>query len=130
MLRAWARPPQGDPEDEERLLAWLYTVARNLSVDMHRRDRSVPVGVVPSQLLHHAADGDLAERVVDRQAVRSALTRLSEEHREVIVRIHLRDRSGEEAAQELGVPPGTVKSRTHYALRALRRELAVRRPRG
>jgi RNA polymerase sigma-70 factor (ECF subfamily) len=36
----------------------------------------------------------------------------------------LRDRSVNEAAQVLGVPPGTVKSRVYYALRALRRTLA------
>ncbi|MFD8796853.1 sigma-70 family RNA polymerase sigma factor [Streptomyces vinaceus] len=126
LLRAWRRPPATVPAgDDERLLAWLYTVARNLAVDLHRRDRAVPVGAVPPQLLDRAAADDVADRVVDRQLVRKALDGLSDEHREVIVRVHLCDRPGEETARELGVSPGTVKSRTHYALRALRRELAA-----
>lgn len=125
LLRAWRRPPVTGQDDDERLLAWLYTVARNLSIDMYRRERSVPVGAVPLQLLNRAADGDLAEQVVDRQVVRTALTRISDEHREVIVRVHLCDRAGGDAAREIGISPGTVKSRTHYALRALRRELAA-----
>ncbi|MFJ3927461.1 sigma-70 family RNA polymerase sigma factor [Streptomyces sp. NPDC090022] len=126
LLRAWKRPPAAVPAgDDERLLAWLYTVARNLAVDMHRRDRAVPVGTLPPQLLNRPADGDIADRVVDRQVVRRALARLSDEHREVVVRVHLCDRPGHETAREIGVSPGTVKSRTHYALRALRRELAA-----
>ncbi|RSS83226.1 sigma-70 family RNA polymerase sigma factor [Streptomyces sp. WAC06614] len=125
LLRAWRRPPATAAGDDERLLAWLYAVARNLSVDMYRRDRSVPVGALPLQLLNRPTDGDLADQVVTGQLVRTALGRLSDEHREVIVRVHLCDRTGDQAAQEIGVPPGTVKSRTHYALRALRRELAA-----
>lgn len=126
LLRAWSRPPTTVPaDDDERLLAWLYTVARNLAIDMHRRDRAVPVGVLPQQLLSRAEDGDLADRVIDRQLVRKALARLSQEHREVVVRAHFCDRPGEETAREIGISPGTVKSRTHYALRVLRRELAA-----
>ncbi|MEV7520383.1 sigma-70 family RNA polymerase sigma factor [Streptomyces sp. NPDC091371] len=125
LLRAWKKAPVTGPGDDERLLAWLYTVARNLSIDMHRRDRSVPMGAVPPQLLNRAADGDLAEQVVNRQVVHEALTGLSDDHREVIVRIHLCDGSGGETARQIGVSPGTVKSRTYYALRALRRELAA-----
>ncbi|MFE9849431.1 sigma-70 family RNA polymerase sigma factor [Streptomyces sp. NPDC005576] len=126
LLRAWNRPPATVPaDDDERLLAWLYTVARNLAIDMHRRDRAVPVGALPQQLLSRPGECDLAERVVDRHVVRKALARLSQEHREVVVRVHLCDRPRDETAREIGIPPGTVKSRTHYALRALRRELAA-----
>ena len=58
--------------------------------------------------------------MVNRQVVVDALRRLSEEHRAVIVEVYLRGSSVAEAAQQLGIAPGTVKSRTHYALRALR----------
>jgi RNA polymerase sigma-70 factor (ECF subfamily) len=107
----------------DRLAAWLYTVARNLAVDARRRERSVPMGVVPAEMLRHPSDTDLADVVVTRQLVQRALARLSPEHREVLVHVHLRDRSRADAARVLGVPQGTVKSRTHYALLALRREL-------
>jgi RNA polymerase sigma-70 factor (ECF subfamily) len=58
--------------------------------------------------------------VVDRQLVGAALRTLSPEHRAVLLECYFRGSSVAEAATALGVPPGTVKSRTHYALRALR----------
>jgi RNA polymerase sigma-70 factor (ECF subfamily) len=55
--------------------------------------------------------------------VADAITRLSTEHREVLLECYYRGRPVAEAARVLGVPVGTVKSRTHYALRALRLSL-------
>ena len=52
--------------------------------------------------------------------VAEAVTRLSPEHRAVLVECYYRGQPVAEAARRLGVPEGTVKSRTHYALRALR----------
>jgi RNA polymerase sigma-70 factor (ECF subfamily) len=55
-----------------------------------------------------------------------ALATLSADHRRVLVETYFRGRSVAEAAVALGVPPGTVKSRTYYALRALRAALEER----
>ena len=52
--------------------------------------------------------------------IAEALGQLSPAHREVLVECFYRGRSVAEAAAVLGIPPGTVKSRTHYAMRALR----------
>ncbi|WP_344831938.1 sigma factor-like helix-turn-helix DNA-binding protein [Nonomuraea dietziae] len=52
--------------------------------------------------------------------VADALRSLSQEHREVIEQTYLRDRTISEAAEILGIPPGTVKSRLYYGIRALR----------
>ena len=52
--------------------------------------------------------------------VADALTSLSAEHRAVLIECYYRGRSVAEAARRLEIPEGTVKSRTHYALRALR----------
>jgi len=56
--------------------------------------------------------------------VMDALDTLSPEHRDVLVQLYYRGRSVAEAAKELGIPPGTVKSRSYYALRALRAVMA------
>lgn len=55
--------------------------------------------------------------------IADALQGLSPEHREALAETYLRDRTVNEAAAVLGVPPGTVKSRVYYALRALRQQL-------
>ena len=52
--------------------------------------------------------------------IADALTGLGERHREVLLEVYFQGRSVQEAARRLGVPPGTVKSRTYYALRQLR----------
>ncbi|RKN09415.1 sigma-70 family RNA polymerase sigma factor [Streptomyces radicis] len=131
MLRAWlaadefAGEGSGFRHDDDHLAAWLHIVARNLAVDAHRRDRSVPVGITPPDLLQRAADdADVAEAAVNRVAVTRSLARLGPWHRDVLVHVHLRDRSRADTARIMGIPQGTVKSRLHYALTALRREFA------
>lgn len=123
MLRAWLSWDRCAQQDDEHRQAWLFTVARNLAVDAHRRERCIPVGAVPEPLLTRPTGTDIADNVVNRHVIAQAMARLSLEHREVLARVHLVDESGEDTARALGVPKGTVKSRTHYALRALRREV-------
>jgi RNA polymerase sigma-70 factor (ECF subfamily) len=62
----------------------------------------------------------MAHQTVDRQLVLAALQVLSSEHRQALLECYFRGASVAEAAETLGVPPGTIKSRTHYAVRALR----------
>ena len=64
--------------------------------------------------------GDASEQVVSRHLVAAALGRLTYEHQNVLRECHFRGSSVAEAAHALGIAPGTVKSRTYYALRALR----------
>jgi RNA polymerase sigma-70 factor (ECF subfamily) len=63
---------------------------------------------------------DGSERALSAMIVADALRSLSEEHREVIEQTYLRVRTIIEAAEILGIPPGTVKSRLYYGIRALR----------
>ncbi|MCW2538423.1 MAG: hypothetical protein JWN95_148 [Frankiales bacterium] len=72
---------------------------------------------------------DTQQQTMDRQLVLSALRTLSTEHRQVLFECHLRGASVAEAAVTLGVPPGTVKSRTHYALHALGQAIDAERGR-
>jgi len=58
--------------------------------------------------------------------VTEALRSLTSAHREVLNETILRDRTVNEAAEALGIPVGTVKSRVYYALKALRVVLAER----
>lgn len=118
LLRAWRHPGVLD-QSERSARAWLFTVARRLVIDdwrSHRFHSEIPTDEVPEQ---HVPEDD-TDRLLQSWVVAEALERLSPDHRRVIVECFYRGRSVAEAARTLGVPEGTVKSRTHYALRALR----------
>jgi RNA polymerase sigma-70 factor, ECF subfamily len=110
MLRAW-RHPEAIERSPETVRPWLFTVARHIAVDAYRARRARPQEAGPDGLEIIAVDDD-----VDR-ALEAGL---SLDHRRVLIETYYRGRSVAEAATELGVPAGTVKSRTYYALRALR----------
>ena len=71
---------------------------------------------------------DHADSVVASVTVLAALDELSEDHRGVLDQIYFQGRSLGEAAAALGIPAGTVKSRSYYALRALRQHSPGRWP--
>ena len=117
LLRAWRAPKVLDGS-HGATRAWLFTVARHLAIDGWRSSRArreVSVAEPPEH-----AGGDDTDRILQGWLVADALGRLSPEHRTVLVACFYEGRSVAEAATRLGIPEGTVKSRTHYALRALR----------
>jgi len=119
-LRAWRNPRVLD-QSGGSARGWLFTVARRIVIDewraAHRRPELVTAEVPDRPDTDHATDAD---RIVDRQLVLSALRTLTTEHRAVLLECYFRGASVAQAAQALGLPEGTVKSRAHYALRALR----------
>jgi RNA polymerase sigma-70 factor (ECF subfamily) len=117
LVRAW-RTPDVLAQSRGPVRGWLYTVARRIVIDEWRSVRSRPE--VVTDTVPERSGADEAEAVVNRRVVLDALRTLTEEHRSVLVECYFRGASVAEAAQTLGIPPGTVKSRTHYALRALR----------
>jgi RNA polymerase sigma-70 factor (ECF subfamily) len=99
---------------------WLYTIARNRIVDARRR-AAVRPGLAPEGAQESPAEVDRElEHAVLRWQVAAALARLSPEHREVIRLAHYGGLTLREISEQKGIPLGTVKSRTSYALRTLR----------
>lgn len=121
LLRAWQHPEALRPNRPggAHPRAWLFRVARNLVVDSQRARSARPqeVGELDDQT-SVAEDG--YDQVLTAYEVTDALTGLSPDHRAVISELYFQDHSVAQTAQALGVPPGTVKSRAYYALRALR----------
>jgi RNA polymerase sigma-70 factor, ECF subfamily len=100
---------------------WLYAIARNRIIDAHRRAAARPKRAEDDNSLETAAEIDAAlDHAVLRWQVTTALARLSPAHREVIRLAHYGGLTMREIAERTGVPLGTVKSRTSYALRHLR----------
>lgn len=117
LLRAWRHPEVLQPE-RGSARAWLFTTARHIVIDEWRA-RSVRPEVLTDNVPDRATS-DGVDEAMQSWLVAEALDRLSPEHRGVLVECFYRGHTVAEAAERLGVPPGTVKSRTHYALRALR----------
>ena len=124
LVRAWRHLDVLDPSAAP-VRPWLFTVAQHLAIDAYRARRARPPEVGEAALANVPGLDEL-EGTLDRIVVVDALGSLSPEHRAVIVETYYRGRSVAEAARVLGIPPGTVKSRCYYALRALKLALAER----
>jgi len=107
-----------DLRDPRRLPVWLYSIARNKALSHHRkfyaRERALEA--------HRKASVETSPRVGAEMAdfVQHGLSLLSEGDREILTLFFLRDLTVNEAADVLGIPPGTVKSRLHKARKSLR----------
>lgn len=119
MLRAWRNLDRLNP-DVNTLLPWLLTVARRVAIDAARARHARPMSSSDIDIVDLPSEGDHVNQVLAAQTVRRALPTLSQDHRDVVFALYYRGRTVAEAAQELGVPEGTVKSRAYYPLRALR----------
>jgi RNA polymerase sigma-70 factor (ECF subfamily) len=112
LLRAWSKWDKFQPGTSMR--AWLFTILRNIYYSSRRRSvREVQDsdGAYAQQL---AVSGD-QESHVDLEDFRKALTRLSDEQREVLILVAAAGVSYEEAAAICGVEVGTIKSRLSRA---------------
>ena len=123
LLRAWRRPQVLD-QSQSSARAWMFTVARNLVIDDKRSAHSIHE--IGTDTLPERGGPSESDAVLDAWLVTDALAELSDEHRAVIVHAYYGGRSIAEISRELDIPQGTVKSRIHYGLRALRLALQER----
>src|ERR1700726_2127715 len=120
-IRAWRHLPQLSADDRP-VRPWLFRVARNLLIDANRAARARPMTVQE----HAAGEGGTEsglEEILDRQLVSAALQHLSPAHQTVLVETFYRGGTVATVARELGIPHGTARSRLHYALDAMRKQL-------
>jgi len=123
LLRAW-RTPKILAEDPESLRGWMLTVARRIVIDEARSARRRHEFAVADPPDHVGVDA--ADLLLDGILIRDALATLTPDHRAVIIHAYYLGRSVAQTAAELDIPEGTVKSRLHYGLRALRLALQER----
>jgi RNA polymerase sigma-70 factor (ECF subfamily) len=116
VLRVWQHPP----ELTGSLRSYLFRTARNLMLDNYRTAQRRPVEATERDVADPAEASERVDELLNRVLMEEALLRLSTEHRDVLVALHYRRRTVVEAAAELNIPAGTVKSRAFYAVRALR----------
>jgi RNA polymerase sigma-70 factor, ECF subfamily len=123
LLRLW-RKPELLRECTDGVRAWLFTVARNQVIDDRRSARYAResrMDAVPER-----SSPDALGPAFDKWILSHALTTLTRDHRVVVVRAYYLGQTAADIAVHEGIPEGTVKSRLHYALRALRLALQER----
>jgi RNA polymerase sigma-70 factor (ECF subfamily) len=124
MLRAWHEAGRLDLS-QPSLMPWLTAVARRIVIDQHRRQRARPAESVAGTVADLPVDDDTAATLL-RVAIEDALRQLTSSHRQVLSETILRDRTVHQAAEALGIPVGTVKSRVYHARRLLQVVLDAR----
>jgi RNA polymerase sigma-70 factor (ECF subfamily) len=123
LLRAWKKPAILEQSDESAR-AWLFTVARNIVIDDRRSARHARE--FSTDVLPENPTPDGSDAVLDAWVLSDALASLSIEHRTAVVSAYYLGQTVAEIARRDDVPEGTVKSRLHYALRAMRIALQER----
>jgi RNA polymerase sigma-70 factor (ECF subfamily) len=123
MLRAWTHRHHSDFQHRSPR-PWLTTTARRLAIDAHRARQARPPETKLTEDFE-LAGGQRADADVDEVGIRAALVALPRSQRQVLAEIYYRGESVAETARLLKIPPGTVRSRAFYGVRALRRVLAA-----
>lgn len=125
LVGAWRHYDQYDAgRGSER--SWVFGIARNAAVDLHRRNGKRALHLVEDTGLDIAFDDTDLELLAETSVLREALLDLSESHRTVIFEAYFGGKSTREIAYAVGIPEGTVKSRMYYGMRALRSALEER----
>jgi RNA polymerase sigma-70 factor (ECF subfamily) len=119
-VRLWRGAGRFDPS-RGTVRALLFTIARRVAVDLRRRHR-VTVALPDEDV----AEEDAFDQVIAGLDFRNALESLSAKHREVLELCYDGDLTQSQIADRLDLPLGTVKTRTFYALKALKLELEER----
>ena len=119
VLRVWQQAPQITGS----LRSYLFRTARNIMIDNYRKAQRRPQETGDREVPDPTDGAGAAGRIDDllnKVLMEEALLRLSAEHRDVLVALHYRRCTVQEASAQLKIPSGTVKSRAFYAVRALR----------
>jgi RNA polymerase sigma-70 factor (sigma-E family) len=123
LLAAWSAWPR--LRDPARFDAWFDRILVNTCIEHLRRRSRRPQVSLPDD--PDIAGRDTLQGSVEKDVIGRALGRLNPEHRAAVVLRFWADLSTDAIAERLGVPAGTVRSRLHYALGALRAELESER---
>ncbi|MFG1203574.1 sigma-70 family RNA polymerase sigma factor [Xanthobacter aminoxidans] len=121
LLTVWRKAAYFDPT-RAAASTWIFTIARNLSIDLKRRER---YGDTYKAETHEdevdETSGETILMTAEREArVRAALAKLSEEQATIVRLSFFQEKPHSQIAQELGIPLGTAKSRVRLALNRLR----------
>ena len=121
MLKVWQKAKAFNPE-KAAASTWVYTIARNCRTDMFRRLQKFDTplsaedfspdqeGEEPFAILQSRRSGD---------RIRDLMDQLPSDQAQILAKVYMEGKSHAEAAAELDLPLGTVKSRVRLAIQKL-----------
>ena len=119
LLRAWRNIDRLDTEPG-RTRSYLLAIGRNVVTNAWRAEQRRPRLVTDEAGVAAAPSADNVDQLVEGWLIGEALKRISRDHQAVVRTIYYEGQSVADAARQLSVPEGTIKSRAYYAVRALR----------
>ena len=127
-LDAWRQADRF--EGRSAVSTWLMSIARFKALAARRRRTDAELDDKSVATIADPADDPAVtlEKKNQSELLRHALTKLSAEHREIIDLVYYHEQSVDEAAQVLGIPAATVKTRMFYARKKLGEWLKVKPP--
>jgi RNA polymerase sigma-70 factor (ECF subfamily) len=106
----------GGFRNDAKIKTWIYRIATNTALDYCRKRSPRVAEMEPDEL---PGGGENEDDAMRRDLVQKGMRRLSSEHRAIVTLCVFEELSVKDAADALGLPEGTVKSRLHYAKKEL-----------
>lgn len=127
MLKVWQKAKGFDPE-KAAASTWVYTIARNCRTDMFRRLQKFDTPLSSDDIHLESESEELhsalhTKRGVDR--VKELMASLPPDQAQILAKVYMEGKSHSEAAAELDLPLGTVKSRVRLAVQKLQTQMGV-----
>lgn len=123
MIRIWNKAHTYKPESAS-LNTWVFTLARNARIDYLRRNSRHQSDIDPEYLWENVIDENAdpfkdAQQKRDQERIQQGLDKLPPDQKQVLSKVYLEGKTHKEAAEELSLPLGTIKSRVRLALHKL-----------
>jgi RNA polymerase sigma-70 factor (ECF subfamily) len=125
-LKIWRAGTQYNA-DKGRLFTWMMQVARNAAID-HIRSKRHRESIQTDELDVHTVVNEQVSTPVDHIGLKEVVATLKPEQQEVLDLLYFGGLTQEQAAEELGIPLGTVKTRARTAVQQLRKLLIEKSP--
>ncbi|MGO3346161.1 MAG: sigma-70 family RNA polymerase sigma factor [Marinomonas sp.] len=123
MIRIWRKAHTYKPESAS-LNTWVFTLARNARIDYFRKNSRHQTNIDPEYIFQNIVDENAdpfkdAQHAKDQERIKQGLSKLPEDQKQVLYKVYLEGKTHKEAADELSLPLGTIKSRVRLALHKL-----------
>lgn len=121
MLKVWQKAGGFNPE-KAAASTWIYTIARNCRTDMFRRLQKFDTPLAEEDVFPDQESEEplaLLQSKRNRERIRDLMQRLPADQVQILAKVYMEGKSHAEAAAELDLPLGTVKSRVRLAIQKL-----------